>query len=98
MPDFVEEEYVNTAVKTVLAKKQLKTASRVELCGLSEGKCVQIMHTGSFENEPETLAILQNFVEDNNFIKNGLHHEIYLSDFNKTPPHKLKTILREPVK
>jgi hypothetical protein len=27
----------------------------------------------------------------------GTHHEIYLSDFRKVAPEKLRTILRQPV-
>jgi hypothetical protein len=57
-----------------------------------------MLHTGPFDNEPETLAKLNDFITANALGRNGLHHEIYLSDFRKTPPEKLKTILREPVK
>lgn len=38
------------------------------------------------------------FMDAHNLQRNGQHHEIYLSDFRKTAPEKLKTILREPVK
>ena len=65
---------------------------------IKEGKSVQILHKGPFDKEPETLKKLTSFMEINNFKKNGHHHEIYLSDFRKTPPDKLKTILREPVR
>lgn len=32
------------------------------------------------------------------FERNGKRHKIYLSNFRKTAPEKLKTILQEPVK
>jgi hypothetical protein len=57
-----------------------------------------MMHVGPFANEPESLAQIAAFSDQNNLARNGLHHEIYLSDFRKTAPEKLKTILREPVK
>lgn len=56
------------------------------------------MHIDPFSTEPETLKKINDFMKDKNLVKNGLHHEIYLSDFRKTPPEKLKTILREPIK
>lgn len=65
---------------------------------MNEGKSVQMLHTGPFDNEVETLEIMRNFMEQQLLQKNGFHHEIYLSDFRKTAPAKLKTILREPVK
>ncbi|WP_229201303.1 GyrI-like domain-containing protein [Arcticibacterium luteifluviistationis] len=65
---------------------------------MNEGKCVQMLHVGSFDTEPESLAKIQVFCKEHGFKKNGEHHEIYLSDFRKTAPEKLKTILREPVR
>ena len=46
----------------------------------------------------EAVAEMPEWMKEKNLAKNGLHHEIYLSDFRKTVPSKLKTILREPVK
>ncbi|MNT60253.1 hypothetical protein D3C72_1978230 [compost metagenome] len=65
---------------------------------MNEGKSVQMLHVGPFSKEGETLQEMKKLIEENRFQKNGLHHEIYLSDFNRTAPDKLKTILREPVK
>ena len=59
---------------------------------------MQILHKGPFDKEPDTLKKLEAFMEVINLRRNGRHHEIYLSDFRKTPPEKLKTILREPVR
>ena len=61
-------------------------------------KSVQMLHIGPFSTEPVTLKQIAEFIDLNKLAKNGLHHEIYLSDFRRTPPEKLKTILREPVK
>ena len=65
---------------------------------MKEGKVVQILHVGPFSTEPESLQKMAEVMQAKAFLKNGLHHEIYLSDFNKTEPSKLRTILREPVK
>lgn len=97
MPDFVTQEMLQNAIETVVSKKQIVLAKELVFFEMAEGKCVQMLHTGPFANEPETLMQMLAFIRANDFRKNGLHHEIYLSDFRKTPPEKLKTILREPV-
>lgn len=98
MPDFVTKEQVKSAIQTVVTKKKIQLATDIEFYEMKEGKVVQMLHVGAFANEPVTLKQMQEFMMANNFQKNGPHHEIYLSDFNKTSPEKLKTILREPVK
>ncbi|KQC02469.1 GyrI-like domain-containing protein [Pedobacter sp. Hv1] len=98
MPEFVSQEQLDQAVQNVITKKQIDMANEVELFTLNEGKVVQILHIGPFSTEPETLIKLQDFCIKEGLQKNGLHHEIYLSDFNKTAPDQLRTILREPVK
>jgi hypothetical protein len=98
MPAFVTANDLSIAKETVIKKKDLQLADQVEWCTMTEGKCVQMLHIGPFSTEPETLKQIGAFIDQNMLAKNGLHHEIYLSDFRKTPPEKLKTILREPVK
>lgn len=98
LPEFVQEKDVKQAIENVAAKKTIPYLQEVEFFEMHEGKCLQMLHIGPFDTEPETLAIMLEFIQQNKLGKNGLHHEIYLSDFRKTPAHKLKTILREPVK
>jgi hypothetical protein len=98
MPDYVTKHDVKSAAETVVAKKQIQLAGDVEFYTMAEGKTVQMLHVGPFDKEPETLKEMKTFMQAHNFKKNGLHHEIYLSDFRKTAPEKLRTILREPVK
>jgi len=68
---------------------------------LNEGLCVQCMHIGSFDDEPKTMKLIDNFMVSNNLVNDvndkRRHHEIYLSDFRKTETSKLKTVLRIPV-
>lgn len=98
MPEFVTAKDVDTAKETVKTKKNISLASQVSYFTMTEGKSVQMLHVGPFSAEPETLKQIGAFTTANQLARNGLHHEIYLSDFRKTPPEKLKTILREPVK
>ncbi|RPE13059.1 hypothetical protein EGT74_05860 [Chitinophaga lutea] len=98
LPDFVAEHDLEKAKETVLAKKKTALAGKVEYFTMSEGKSVQMLHVGPFSTEPQSLQQIGAFIETHKLSRNGLHHEIYLSDFRKTEPGKLKTILREPVK
>lgn len=101
LPDFVTKKDFDWAKENVTKKKGLD-CSRAELFTFEEGDCVQIMHIGSYENEPETIKLMDDFALDNgwklDFSATRLHHEIYLSDPRKTAPEKLKTVIRHPVK
>ena len=69
---------------------------------IDEGLCVQIMHIGSYDDEPATVALMDEYLEQNGFVNDineiRLHHEIYLSDPRKTVPEKWKTVIRHPIK
>ncbi|MBO9631813.1 MAG: GyrI-like domain-containing protein [Chitinophagaceae bacterium] len=98
MPDFVERKIVEKAIPGIADKKELADVKKVEWFDMNEGKCIQLLHVGPYSTEPESLAKIAAFSAEHGLQQNGLHHEIYLSDFRKTAPEKLKTILREPVK
>lgn len=98
MPGFVTKKDMDTAVKSVVTEKNITLAGKLEFFEMNEGKCVQMLHVGPFSTEPESLKEIFIFCKDNDLKRNGLHHEIYLSDFRRTDESKLKTILREPVK
>jgi hypothetical protein len=76
----------------------LNSAARVQLVTFTEGTCVQAMHHGSYDDEPETLARMDRFMAEQGLVNNGLHHEIYLTDIAETDPAKMRTILRQPVR
>ena len=101
LPDFVTQKDFDWAKESVTAKKGLN-CSRAELFTLEEGDCVQIMHICSYDDEPVTIKLMDDFAFDNgwqlDFSATRLHHEIYLSDPRKTAPEKLKTVIRHPVK
>ena len=101
LPDFVKRKDFDWAVETVSKKKKLD-CSAAEFLTVNEGLCVQIMHVGSFDDEPRSVALMDNFLVENGY-KNDisssrLHHEIYMSDARKTPPEKQKTVIRHPIK
>lgn len=98
LPDFVSARDIEKAVAVTMSKKDLPLVKQVEYFTMKEGKTIQMLHVGPFATEPETLKQILAFATANQLTKNGLHHEIYLSDFRKTAPENLKTILREPVR
>lgn len=98
LPEFVDEKAVLKSIQAAYAKKGNELIKQVEYFQLHEGKCIQMMHIGPFETEPVSLQKIMEYSAAHNLEKNGYHHEIYLSDFRKTAPEKLRTILREPVK
>lgn len=101
LPDFVTEADFRWAVDTATKKKKLDCPA-AELLPIDEGLCVQILHIGSYDAEPETVAVLDRFLAENGYVNDfspiRLHHEIYLSDARKTAPDKLKTVIRHPIK
>ena len=101
LPDFITKENFYWAVETATKKKKLDCSS-AEFITIDEGLCVQIMHLGPFDDEPATVALMDEFLEQNgyanDFSENRLHHEIYLSDARKVAPEKWKTVIRHPIK
>jgi hypothetical protein len=100
MPDFITAGQVEEAKRQAIVKnKELDTAvGRVEWTEMQEGTSVQMMHVGPYSTEPETLARMHEFMEVEGFVRNGQHHEIYLSDPRRVQTAAMKTILRQPVK
>ncbi|MER5389166.1 GyrI-like domain-containing protein [Saccharopolyspora sp. NPDC002686] len=98
-PDWITDDMIRTSAAAVAKKKDNPALEGVHLLTLTEGTCVQILHRGSYDDETPTLDRLHNhYFPDHGLTFNGDHHEIYLSDPRRTPPEKLKTILRQPVK
>lgn len=97
-PDWIDRAMVQQAIETQTQKRDLPAAGALRLETFTEGRCVQTLHIGSYDDEGPVLRRLHDeFLPDNGFVMTGRHHEIYLSDARKTSPEKLKTILRQPV-
>jgi hypothetical protein len=98
-PAWITEDMVRSAMHDVSRKKANPALEVLRPLTIVEGSCVQILHVGSYDDETPTLDRLHNrYLPDNGLTFNGDHHEIYLSDARRTPPAKLKTILRQPVR
>ena len=101
LPDFVTESDFDWAVREASAKKK-SDFSKAEFFTYTEGLCVQCMHIGSYDDEPETVEAMHRFISENGYsvdiTEKRRHHEIYLSDPRKTDPGQLKTVIRLPVK
>ncbi|WP_026065989.1 GyrI-like domain-containing protein [Actinoalloteichus spitiensis] len=99
VPDWIDQDMFAAAVRQVGTRKPPARLDGVRLEQLSEGRCVQTLHVGSFDDETAVLNRLHHeFVPDNELRMVGKHHEIYLSDFRRVAPAKLRTILRQPVR
>ena len=97
-PDWITAEHFEAAVARVGAKDAPRSLGAVRLESLDEGRCVQTLHLGPFDEEGPTLAKLHDEVIPSRGLRmSGKHHEIYLSDLRRTAPSKLRTILRQPV-
>ncbi len=101
LPDFVSKADFNWAVETASKKKKLDCSS-AEFLTIDEGLCVQMMHIGPFDTEPESVEIMDAYLLENGYENDltdtRLHHEIYMSDARKVAPEKWKTVIRHPIR
>jgi hypothetical protein len=98
IPEFVTEEKRKIALAELTRRGKGELVNEVVILPLSEGRCVQVLHLGPYSAEETTIAAMNAFASQNNYVPNGLHHEIYLSDPRRVDEAKLKTILRQPLK
>ncbi|MGL5086702.1 MAG: GyrI-like domain-containing protein [Clostridium sp.] len=97
-PDFVTEELVSKAMEIVKKKKPHPLLESVVFETIEDGLSVQMLHIGSYDDEPKTFEVMKEYcVKKKLTIKTLAHREIYLSDFRKTETSKLKTVLRYTV-
>lgn len=101
LPEFVTKEEFAWAVNEAERKKKID-CSKAEFLTIDEGLCVQIMHLGPYDDEPATVAIMDEYLAANGYMNDfsdvRLHHEIYLSDVRKVAPEKWKTVIRHPIR
>lgn len=98
-PDFVTQDLLDKAINIVKKKKPHDLLEKIGFESINEGLCVQMLHVGSYDNEPESFDIMSEFCKRNNLIrKSNVHREIYISDARKVSPDSLKTVLRFEVK
>ena len=98
VPDWIDQAMVDAAVEQVAAKDPPARLGDVRFDLLDEGLCVQTLHVGAFDDEGPVLQKLhEEFIPNQGLTPTGHHHEVYFSDFRRTAPDKLRTLLRQPV-
>ncbi len=101
LPEFITEKDFSWAIDVVTKKKKID-CQKAEFLTIEEGLCVQMMHIGTYDDEPATITIMDEYISRNGYQNDindaRLHHEIYLSDPRKSDASKLKTIIRHPIK
>lgn len=101
LPNFVTKKDFDWAIATATAKKK-QDFSKVEFFSYDEGLCVQCLHLGSYDNEPETVKLMHKYLKEQGYeldiTNKRYHHEIYLSDPRKCNINNLKTVIRHPIK
>ena len=101
LPDFVTEGDFRWAAEEAAIKKK-QDFSKAEFLTIEEGLCVQCMHIGPYDDEPATVALMDQYLKENGYENDfsdlRQHHEIYLSDARRVAPEKLKTVIRHPIR
>lgn len=96
-PKFIGNRAVAEAVARLSEQGADVLVKEVRLKAVQEGRCVQALHIGPYDKATETLDAMEAFAKERGLTPYGLRHEVYLSDPNREPPEKLRTILRLPV-
>lgn len=100
LPGFVTKEEFDWAITEATTKKNMDF-SKVEFFTYDEGKCVQCMHIGTYDEEPITIETMDVFAKEQGYETDmkarRYHHEIYLSDPRRCAPENLKTVIRHPI-
>jgi hypothetical protein len=92
----ISKDRVDASIEKVKRKKDLPALPKIRFEWYEEGKAAQIMHIGPFSDEGPTVKRIHDYIEEKGYKRRGKHHEIYLSDFRRTSPEKLKTVIRQP--
>ncbi|ELA9351148.1 GyrI-like domain-containing protein [Vibrio parahaemolyticus] len=94
-PDFVDNVLFEKVIAQVKVAKPSKHLLSISFKKISEGSCVQMLHLGRFEDEPESFSLMEEFAKSNGLTRiSKVHREIYLSDARRVSPEKYKTVLR----
>ena len=101
LPEFVTKEVFDWAIREASEKKQ-QDFSPVEFFSWEEGLCVQYMHLGPYDDEPATVAAMEEYAKAHGYVEDfggdRFHHEIYLSDVRRCKPERMKTVIRHPIR
>jgi hypothetical protein len=94
-PEFVTPAFAEKMSNLVQTTKPHHLLDQVKFEIIEEGPCLQMLHLGSYDHEPESFQLMEAFAAERDLKRRSkVHREIYLSDARKTAPDKLRTILR----
>ena len=97
VPEFITESDLEAARATLLEKGKEGDFEAVRLETIDEGRCVQVIHLGPYEDCGTTINEIDAYCRDHGLRTTGWQHQIYLNDPRRMAPEKLKTIVRQPV-
>ncbi|MHA2297299.1 MAG: GyrI-like domain-containing protein [Candidatus Hodarchaeales archaeon] len=98
IPDFVTEEQIKRAMQIFKETKNPSNIEKLNYEKYNEGTVVQVLYMGPYSDEGPTIAKMHEYAEEQGYVLDGHHHEIYLSDPRRTKPEKLRTVIRQPVR
>ena len=97
-PEFITKELVDQVLDRVKIKKPNSFYESISFESIKDGKCIQVLHIGSYDDEPQSFAKMDSFAKEHGLKRSSdIHREIYLSNAQRTEKSKLKTILRYQV-
>jgi hypothetical protein len=96
-PEHVTAKFFEEAVEQTREKKNPPSIDKVRFEAYHEGTCVQLMHIGPYADEAPNIERMHAYAFERGYTLRGKHHEIYLSDPNRTAPERLKTVIRQPI-
>jgi hypothetical protein len=98
-PEFLDDELFERFIMETKNKKPNDYLDKIKLITITEGMCCQMLHLGSYDDEPASFEKMECYCRDNGYERSSLkHREIYISDPRKTEASRLKTVLRFKVK
>jgi hypothetical protein len=98
-PDFITEAMFEAALEATRKKKPNPLLDEILFNWMEDGMSVQMLHTGSYDDEPASFARMDAFAAANALERtDSSHREIYLNDARRTAPEKRRTVLRYRVR
>jgi hypothetical protein len=98
MPDVVEREHFDQALRKAVIDKGFSALEKLKFELINEGKCIQVMHIGSWDQEGPSIQKIMDLVAEEGLQITGYHKEIYISEPTRVEEARKKTILRYQVK
>ena len=94
-PDFLANDFASEIIEKTKQKKPHELLDKVKFETITDDLCIQIMHIGNYDSEPESLKKMEEFCLLNNYMRQSeRHREIYISDARRVSSDKLRTVLR----